>query len=87
MAPHGTFQRYAETRGRNHGALEYYIRLITFSVYLGTMFAASANDESERLIRSIVEQAISHINKGELAAFDDFWDEGADYVNQPTMMS
>ena len=55
--------------------------LITFSVCLGTMFAASANDESERLIRSMVEQAINRLNKGDVTAFDDFWDENADYVS------
>jgi len=58
-----------------------YLAVITFSVCLETMFAASANDESERLIRSIVEQAINRLNKGDVTAFDDFWDEGADYVS------
>lgn len=35
--------------------------------------------DDERLIRRIVEQAISRINQGDLSAIDDFWDESADY--------
>jgi uncharacterized protein (TIGR02246 family) len=43
--------------------------------------AASGHEESERTIRSIVDQAISRLNQGDIAAFEDFWDEDADYVS------
>ena len=42
---------------------------------------ASPNDEDERTIRTMVEQAISRLNKGDATAFDDFWDKDADYVS------
>ena len=48
---------------------------------MGMMFAAPTKNESERVIRSMVEQAITQLNKGDLTAFDDFWDENADYVS------
>ena len=57
-----------------------YLVLLALSVCLGTMFAASNDEESERIIRSMVDQAVECLNKGDLTAFDDFWDEDADYV-------
>lgn len=42
---------------------------------------ASDHEESERTIRGIVEQAISRLNQGDITAFEDFWDEDADYVS------
>lgn len=57
-----------------------YLGLIAVSVCMATMCAASANDEDERSIRSMVDQAISRLNKRDVTAFDDFWDTDADYV-------
>ena len=36
--------------------------------------------KDERIIRSMVDQAVACLNKGDVTAFDDFWDEHADYV-------
>lgn len=47
---------------------------------LGTVYAASTKEEDERTIRGIVDQAVARINSGDVSAFDDFWDENADYV-------
>jgi len=47
---------------------------------LGTVFAASGHEEDERTIRNMVDQAISRLNKPDATAFDDLWDENADYV-------
>jgi uncharacterized protein (TIGR02246 family) len=33
------------------------------------------------MLRMMVDQAVSRINKGDLTAIDDFWDENADYVS------
>jgi uncharacterized protein (TIGR02246 family) len=54
--------------------------LITASLCVGAAFAASASEEDEATIRSMVDQAISRLNKGDVSAFEDFWDENADYV-------
>ncbi len=58
-----------------------YLALIALSVCLGTIFAASNHEESERIIRRMVDQAIGRLNRGDITAFEDFWDEGADYVS------
>ncbi len=58
-----------------------YLALIGLSVCLGTIFAASNHQESERIIRSMIDQAIGRLNRGDITAFEDFWDEGADYVS------
>lgn len=57
------------------------LALIALSVCLGAMFAASPHEESERTIRAMVGQAIDRLNKGDVTAFEDFWDEAADYVS------
>lgn len=44
------------------------------------MFVGSRHDEEERVIRNMIDQAISRLNKGDVTAFEDFWDEQADYV-------
>ena len=57
-----------------------YVVPITLLVWMGTVYAASTTEEDERIIRSMVDQAVARINKGDVSAFDDFWDENADYV-------
>ena len=54
--------------------------MIGVSLCLGTTFAASGHDEDERTLRNMVDQAISRLNRGDVTAFDDFWDDQADYV-------
>jgi uncharacterized protein (TIGR02246 family) len=41
----------------------------------------SSYQEDEQMLRWMVDQAVSRINKGDLTAIDDFWDENADYVS------
>jgi uncharacterized protein (TIGR02246 family) len=41
----------------------------------------TGNAESERVIRSMVEESVNRFNRGDLSAVDEFWDEGADYVS------
>ena len=53
---------------------------VAFLVCLGTVYPASTNKEDERTIRGMVDQAVARLNKGDVSAFDDFWDENADYV-------
>lgn len=36
--------------------------------------------EDERIILTMVDQAVTRLNRGDVTAFDDFWDEDADYV-------
>ena len=43
--------------------------------------AASSQEDSERTIRGMVDQAISRLNRGDVTAFEDFWDQDADYVS------
>ncbi len=49
-------------------------------VCLGAVYAASTNEEDERTIRGMVDQAVARLNRGDVSALDDFWDENADYV-------
>lgn len=49
-------------------------------VCLGAVYTASTNEEEERTIRGMVDQAVARLNKGDVSALDDFWDENADYV-------
>ncbi len=49
-------------------------------VCLGVVYAASTNEEDERTIRGMVDQAVARLNRGDVSALDDFWDENADYV-------
>ena len=57
-----------------------FLGLIALSLYFGITLAASGHEKDDRTIRSMVDQAISRLNKGDVTAFDDFWDEHADYV-------
>lgn len=49
-------------------------------VCLGAFYAASTNEEDEPTIRGMVDQAVGRLNRGDVSALDDFWDESADYV-------
>ena len=49
-------------------------------ICLGAVYAPSANEEDERTIRGMVDQAVARLSKGDVGALDDFWDENADYV-------
>lgn len=57
-----------------------YIGLIVFSICLGVIHSAPSQTEDELTIRSMVDQAILRLNRGDVTAFEDFWDEDADYV-------
>ncbi len=57
-----------------------YVGLIGLLVCLGLVHATSSREEDERTIRGMVDQAIARLNRGDVSAFADFWDEGADYV-------
>jgi len=46
-------------------------------VCLGVVYAASTNEEDERTIRGMVDQAVARLNRGDVSALDDFWDENA----------
>ena len=41
-------------------------------VALPLLFAASGHEKDERTIRSMLDQAISRLNKGDVTAFKDF---------------
>jgi uncharacterized protein (TIGR02246 family) len=56
------------------------LALIALSLCLGTTFAASGHEEDERTLRSMVDQAIIRLNRGDVTVFEDFWDEHTDYV-------
>jgi len=43
--------------------------------------AIPINEEDEQIIRDMVHQAIHRLNNGDITAFADYWDEGADYVS------
>ncbi len=57
-----------------------YVGLIGLLVCLGLVHATSSREEDERTIRGMVDQAIARLNRGDVSAFADFWDEDADYV-------
>jgi uncharacterized protein (TIGR02246 family) len=57
-----------------------YVLPVAFLLCLGTVYAALTNEEDERTIRGMVDQAVARLNKGDVGALDDFWDENADYV-------
>src|SRR5207248_2322221 len=42
--------------------------------------APPQQQDDERVIRNMVDHALSRLNRGDLAALDEFWDESADYV-------
>jgi len=48
---------------------------------MGTGAPVSINEEDEQIIRDMVRQAIHRLNNGDITAFADYWDEGADYVS------
>ena len=60
--------------------LPWSIRLIALSICLGMLHASPSKEQDELAIRSMVDQAIVRLNRGDVTAFDDFWDEHADYV-------
>jgi len=41
---------------------------------------AKRTQPDERTIRSMVDQAIARLNKGDVTAFEDFWEDHADYA-------
>jgi uncharacterized protein (TIGR02246 family) len=49
------------------------------AVLVGSIHAASPG-EDETVIRTMVDQAVKRLNKGDLTALEEFWEEGADYV-------
>ena len=57
-----------------------YVVPVALLVCLGTVYPASTNKEDERTIRGMTDQAVARLNKGDVSALDDFWDENADYV-------
>ncbi len=57
-----------------------YVAPVALLVCLGAVYAASSNEEDERTIRGMVDQAVARLNKGDVSVLDDFWDENADYV-------
>ncbi len=57
-----------------------YVLPIALLVCLGAVYETSTNEEDERTIRGMVDQAVARLNKGDVSALDDFWDENADYV-------
>ncbi|MCI0389771.1 MAG: SgcJ/EcaC family oxidoreductase [Acidobacteria bacterium] len=56
------------------------IGLIVVLVCLGMVYTSASNQEDERMIRRMIDQSISRLNKGDITAIEDFWDEDADYV-------
>jgi hypothetical protein len=57
-----------------------YVLPIALLVCLGAVYETSTNEEDERTTRGMVDQAVARLNKGDVSALDDFWDEHADYV-------
>ena len=57
-----------------------YVVPVAFLVCLGAVPASSTNEEDERTIRGMVDQAVGRLNEGDVSALDDFWDGNADYV-------
>ena len=57
-----------------------YVALLGLSVCLGVIHAGSSEQEDERTIRSMVDQAIIRLNRGDVSAVADLWAEDADYV-------
>jgi len=55
--------------------------LIAGFVCLGMIYTASSNQEDERTIRRMVDQAISRLNKGDITVIEEFWAHDADYVS------
>jgi len=47
---------------------------------LAMIYNAASHQDDERTIRSMVEKSIDRLNKGDITAFEDFWDENADYI-------
>lgn len=45
-----------------------------------TSNAPGQQQDDERVIRNMVDQAVARLNRGDLTALDEFWDERADYV-------
>ena len=47
---------------------------------LALAVVAQTSDDDERAIRGMVAEAVTRLNRGDVIAFDAFWDETADYV-------
>jgi len=58
-----------------------YLGLSALMVLPAMICTDQSNQEDERTIHSMVEQAISRLNKGDFTAIDDFWAQDADYVS------
>jgi uncharacterized protein (TIGR02246 family) len=60
------------------------VGVVAISVCLGLFQVAppkqQSREEDERTIRNMVDQTIARLNRGDVTAFDDYWDESADYV-------
>jgi len=59
-----------------------YLCLAGVFICLEVVCAAAANEQDERTIRSMVDQAIARLNKGDVTAFEDFWEDHADYAGR-----
>lgn len=51
----------------------------TLALATGANVSVQQQDD-ERVIRNMVDQAVARLNRGDLTALDEFWDERADYV-------
>jgi uncharacterized protein (TIGR02246 family) len=58
-----------------------YLGLTALMVLPAMSYADQSNQEDERTIRGMVEQAVSRLNKGDVTAIDDFWAQDADYIS------
>src|SRR6266852_7052351 len=66
-------RRGSEARLKSAGGTMLYssfLGLIALSLYFGITLAASGHEKDDRTIRSMVDQAISRLNKGDVTAFD-----------------
>ena len=57
----------------------FWSRVAIVAALVGSIYAASPG-EDETAIRTMVDQAVKRLNKGDVTAVEEFWDEGADYV-------
>jgi uncharacterized protein (TIGR02246 family) len=73
-------KEYTDTQ-RKHMWSSIYLGLTALMVLPAMIYTDQSNQEDERTIRSMVEQAISRLNKGDSTAVGDFWAQDADYVS------
>lgn len=57
-----------------------YIGLFATVTIAMSSHAPVQRQDDERIIRNMVDQAVARLNRGDFAAVEEFWDEGADYV-------